>query len=64
FERALLTPAMLAAASAAHPDDGMARYRLAFGRGAGMWWSKASTYNAQRAIPTTDVRTWLAARRA
>jgi nucleoside-diphosphate-sugar epimerase len=63
FQRALLTPAMLAAASEADPDDGMARYRLAFGRGAGMWWSKATTYNAQRAIPTTDIRTWLAASR-
>lgn len=63
FQRALLTPAMLAAASEASPDDGMARYRLAFGRGDGMWWDKATTYNAQRHIPTTDVRTWLAAHR-
>lgn len=59
FRRELLTPAMLAAAWAANPDDTMARYRLAFGRGDGMWWDKAATYNAQRAIPTTDIRTWL-----
>jgi len=63
FQRVLLTPAMLAAACDANPADGMARYRLAFGRGDGMWWDKSTTYNAQRAIPTTDVRTWLAARR-
>jgi len=63
FQRDLLTPAMLAAACAADPTDGMARYRLAFGRGDGMWWDKSTTYNAQRAIPTTDIRTWLATRR-
>lgn len=60
--RDLLTADMLAAACAEHPGDGMARYRLAFGRGDGMWWDKATTYNAQRGIPTTDVRTWLASR--
>ena len=62
FRRELLTPAMLAAACAANPGDTMARYRLAFGRGDGMWWDKAATYNAQRAIPTTDIRTWLQSR--
>lgn len=64
FERQLLTPDMLAAACAEHPGDGMARYRLAFGRGDGMWWDYAATYNAQRALPTTDTGTWLAARLA
>lgn len=64
FERELLTPSRLEAACADRPDDAMARYRLAFGRGDGMWWDKATTYNLQRAIPTTDVRTWLAAKLA
>ncbi|OYO28006.1 aromatic alcohol reductase [Janthinobacterium sp. PC23-8] len=64
FERQLLTPEMLAAACAEHPDDGMARYRLAFSRGDGMWWDKSTTYNAQRAIRTTDINTWLGSRRS
>lgn len=59
FRRDLLTPALLAAACAEHPGDGMARYRLAFGRGDGMWWDKAATWNAQRGMPTTDTATWL-----
>lgn len=62
FRRDLLSAAMLAATCAAHPDDAMARYRLAFGRGDGMWWDKGTSYNAQRGIPTTDVKTWLASR--
>ena len=60
FRRDLLTAGMLAAACVQDPADGMARYRLAFGRGDGMWWDKATTYNAQRGIPTTDIRTWFA----
>lgn len=63
FRRELLTPALLAAACAANPGDTMARYRLAFGRGDGMWWDKAATYNAQRAIPTTGITAWLQSRR-
>lgn len=62
FQRDLLTPDRLSADLAAHPDDTMARYRAAFARGDGMWWDKATTYNAARGIPTTDVRTWLQAR--
>ncbi len=58
-QRILLSPAILAAACAEHPGDGMARYRLAFGRGDGMWWDKGTSYNAQRAIPTMDLTTWL-----
>lgn len=64
FQRQLLTPKMLAAACAEHPEDGMARYRLAFGRGDGMWWDKSTTYNAHHAIPTTDISTWLGSRRS
>ena len=61
LQRELLTPEELMAALTRHPDDGMARYRAAFGRGDGMWWDKATTYNALRNIPTTDVTTWLQA---
>lgn len=64
FQRVLLTPDLLAAACASHPGDTMARYRMAFGLGDGMSWEKAGTYNAQRAMPTTDIRTWFAAQQA
>src|SRR5450830_527425 len=62
FERELLSREKLALQLAQQPDDVMLRYRTAFARGDGMWWDKASTYNAQNGIPTTDVRAWLAAR--
>ena len=57
--RTLLTQPALQAALATRPGDAMARYRLAFARGDGMAWSKETTYNAQRGIPTTDIRAWL-----
>jgi len=60
IERTLLTREALQAGLAAQPDDVKARYRLAFARGDGMAWSKQNTYNVQRGIPTSDIRTWLA----
>lgn len=59
LRRELLTIDMLADETARRPDDGMARYRLGFARGDGMWWDKERTYNAVRHIPTTDTREWL-----
>ncbi|MCQ9616530.1 hypothetical protein L1889_07260 [Paenalcaligenes niemegkensis] len=59
FRRELLTIDMLVAELARHPENGMARYRLGFARGDGMWWDKAGTYNAVRRIPTTDTKAWL-----
>lgn len=59
FCRELLSIDMLVDEIARHPDDGMARYRLGFARGDGMWWDKEITYNAVRNIPTVDTRTWL-----
>lgn len=61
-ERELLTHERLHADLAAQPQDAMARYRVAFARGDGMWWDKAATYNAVRGIPTLDVRDWLRSR--
>ena len=63
-KRILLTGAALQADLAAQPDDPMARYRLAFARGDGMAWRQSTTYNAQRGIPTTDIRAWLENRAA
>ncbi|MGK5025388.1 aromatic alcohol reductase [Janthinobacterium sp. RB2R34] len=59
YRRELLTTDMLIDETARRPDDAMARYRLGFARGDGMWWDKDTTYNAMRNIPTTDTRTWL-----
>lgn len=59
FHRELLTIDMLAAELARQPQDSMARYRLGFARGDGMWWDKAGTYNVMRGIPTTDTKAWL-----
>lgn len=61
-ERELLTHERLRADLAAQPQDAMARYRIAFARGDGMWWDKAKTYNARHGIPTVDVRAWLRSR--
>lgn len=58
-QRDLLTMQKLSAELARHPEDQMARYRIAFARGDGMWWDKSTTYNAQKGIPTMDTRTWL-----
>jgi len=62
FERELLSREKLATQLVQQPGDVMLRYRAAFALGDGMWWDKATTYNAQKGIPTTDVRAWLAAR--
>ncbi|BFO09965.1 hypothetical protein GGER_24750 [Serratia rubidaea] len=43
------------------PDDPMLRYRVAFARGDGMWWPMRDTYNAQHAIQTQDIASWLTA---
>jgi uncharacterized protein YbjT (DUF2867 family) len=59
FRRDLLTMDRLSAELALHPEDVMARYRIAFARGEGMWWAKDMTYNAARGMSTTDTRTWL-----
>lgn len=49
---------------AAHPEDGMRKYRLAFARDTGVAWDKELTFNATHGIEVTDVPTWLARRKA
>ncbi|SDA24570.1 aromatic alcohol reductase [Sphingomonas sp. NFR15] len=58
-ERVLRDMDRLRSEAAAHPDDGMRKYRLAFARGTGVAWDKAGTFNAARGIDVTDVPTWL-----
>lgn len=57
--RTLWTIEKLRADLQAAPDDVMARYRAAFARGDGMWWSKSKTFNARHRIETTDVEGYL-----
>lgn len=61
FRRDLLTAEKLGAELARHPTDVMARYRIAFALGDGMWWDPAITYNARNGIPTMDIMAWLQA---
>ena len=57
-KRVLTLPALLDTLRL-HPDDPMRRYRAAFARGDGMWWPMSKTWNAQNAIPTQDIASWL-----
>nr|POE79851.1 hypothetical protein CFP56_07917 [Quercus suber] len=56
--RSLKTVDMLKEELAADPSDGMKKYRVAFGEGAGVSWEKSKTFNVQRGIELEDVETW------
>ncbi|MDR3440164.1 aromatic alcohol reductase [Telmatospirillum sp.] len=58
-ERILWSMAKLRSEVAAHPDDGMRKYHLAFARDTGVAWDKERTFNFAQGIPVTDVPTWL-----
>lgn len=58
-ERVLWDMDDLRSEAAAHPDDAMAKYRLAFARDTGMAWDKGRTFNAAQGIVVIDVPTWL-----
>jgi len=62
FEKTEWTHDKLRADLDAAPDDVMARYRAAFALGDGMWWDKATTYNARHGLATVDVESYLADR--
>ncbi|KAL9090553.1 MAG: hypothetical protein Q9165_005314, partial [Trypethelium subeluteriae] len=38
------------------PDDGMKKYRIAFGEGVGVSWDKETTFNVERGIETMGIR--------
>jgi hypothetical protein len=48
---------------AAHPQDGMRKYHLAFARDTGVAWNKESTFNVAQQIAVTDVPAWLSQRK-
>jgi len=63
IERVLWNMDTLRSELAAHPDDGMRKYRLGFARKTGVAWDKESTFNARQGIAVIDVPTWLAGQR-
>jgi hypothetical protein len=63
-ERVLWDMVRLRSEVAAHPDDGMRKYQLAFARDTGIAWDKAQTFNAARGIKVTDGPAWLDRREA
>ncbi|WP_395818174.1 ester cyclase [Archangium minus] len=58
-ERVLWTVPALKAGVAAHPEDTMRKYRLAFAREDGVAWPKEQTFNSERALAVMDLATWL-----
>ena len=63
-ERILWSMDTLRSEAAAHPGDGMRKYRLAFARDTGVAWDKERTFNFAEKIPVTDVPAWLSQREA
>lgn len=57
-ERILWTIPELRSHLTSHPDDIMAKYRLAFAREDGVSWRKEETFNAEHHIEVTDVAGW------
>lgn len=43
---------------ARHPGDGLRKYRAVFAQGVGVAWPMATTFNADRGIPTTTALEW------
>ncbi|TXD75159.1 aromatic alcohol reductase [Mitsuaria sp. TWR114] len=41
------------------PNNMMRKYRAAFAQGRGVAWEKSGTFNQHRAIPVTDVASWI-----
>lgn len=59
FKRELWRVPQLKADAAAHPDDVMRKYRVAFARNDGVAWQKNQTLNHKLGMPVTDLATWL-----
>lgn len=59
FTRQCWSLPQLAADAAAHPDDTMRKYRLAFARPDGVAWPKEHSFNAMQGLAVTDLADWL-----
>lgn len=56
--RKLKTVPGLKAELAEDPSDGMRKYRVVFGEGKGVAWSKEKSFNGVHGIPTQTVEAW------
>lgn len=59
FTRSVWTEQYLMDELARDPQNMMSKYRAAFAQGRGMAWDKSGTFNQRRAIPVTDVSSWI-----
>ncbi|MGB3764428.1 MAG: aromatic alcohol reductase [Ornithinimicrobium sp.] len=60
FERVEWSVPHLLDELAGDPDNMTLKYRAVFAQGRGVAWDKSQTFNAQREIPVTNVREWIA----
>jgi len=59
FTRSVWTEQHLMEELARDPQNMMSKYRAAFAQGRGMAWDKRGTFNQRRALPVTDVLSWI-----
>jgi hypothetical protein len=59
FSRSAWSEEYLLGELARDPHNMMRKYRAAFAQGRGVAWDKGDSFNAQRAIPVTDVASWI-----
>jgi hypothetical protein len=59
FSRSAWSEAYLLGELARDPHNMMRKYRAAFAQGRGVAWDKSGSFNTQRAIPVTDVASWI-----
>lgn len=59
FSRSAWSEEYLLGELARDPHSMMRKYRAAFAQGRGVAWDKSDSFNAQRAIPVTDVASWI-----
>jgi len=61
FTRSIWTEQYLLDELARDTQNMMRKYRAAFAQGRGVAWDKSGTFNQRRAIPVTDVLSWIQA---
>lgn len=59
FSRSEWDEEYLLAELARDPHNMMRKYRAAFAQGRGVAWDKSQTFNSLRALPVTDVESWI-----
>lgn len=59
FSRSKWSEEYLLGELARDPHNMMRKYRAAFAQGRGVAWDKRGTFNSRRALPVTDVASWI-----